>query len=115
GAGSGRDASWLKSLGFEVVAAEPAAEFRTQGSARNEIRWIDDRLPSLDRVHGLAIAFDLIILSAVWQHVDPTDRPRAFRKLVTLLRPGGVLALTLRAGPAPAERPMHPTSSGEIE
>lgn len=115
GAGSGRDASWLKSIGFEVVAVEPAAGFRDQGSARTDIRWIDDRLPSLDRVHGLAIAFDLIILSAVWQHVDPADRPRAFRKLVTLLRPGGVLALTLRAGPAPTERPMHPTSSGEIE
>ena len=116
GAGSGRDASWLRSLGFDVVAAEPAAGFRDLASARDDgVRWVDDRLPSLDRVHGFAIAFDLIILSAVWQHVDPVDRPRAFRKMVTLLRPGGVLALTLRAGPAPPDRPMHPTSSGEIE
>jgi SAM-dependent methyltransferase len=116
GAGSGRDAAWLKSLDLDVVAVEPATGFRTRASGKHEgIRWLDDRLPSLDRVHGLAIAFDLIILSAVWQHVHPADRPRAFRKLVTLLRPGGVLALTLRSGPAPADRPMHSTSSGEIQ
>ncbi len=117
GAGSGRDARWLASLGFDVVAVEPASGLRAHGTSRggHGVRWIDDRLPSLDRVHRFALSFDLITLSAVWQHVPPEDRPRAFRKLVTLLRPGGVLALTLRAGAAPADRPMHPTSSGEIE
>lgn len=117
GAGSGRDARWLRALGFEVVAAEPAAGLRSRGAARSGdgIRWIDDRLPSLDQVHRISLSFDLITLSAVWQHVAPGDRARAFRKLVTLLRPSGVLALTLRSGPAPLDRPMHPTSSSEIE
>lgn len=115
GAGSGRDARWLLSLGFEVVAVEPAAGFRDRAKSDGGVRWVDDRLPTLDRVHRLALAFDLIVMSAVWQHVAPEDRPRAFRKLVTLLRPGGVIALTLRSGPSPADRPMHPTSSGEIE
>lgn len=117
GAGSGRDARWLASLGFEVVAVEPAAGFRTQASATPElgIRWLDDRLPALDRVHRLALSFDLITLSAVWQHVSPDDRPRAFRKLATLLKPGGILAMTLRSGPAPSDRPMFPTSAIEVE
>ena len=117
GAGSGRDARWLTSLGFEVVAVEPATGFRDHGASTSSaaVRWVDDRLPALDRVHRLALSFDLIILSAVWQHIAPDDRPRAFRKMATLLRAGGVLALTLRSGPAPADRPMHPTSSGEIE
>ncbi|PJG48914.1 hypothetical protein CAF53_12220 [Sphingobium sp. LB126] len=117
GAGSGRDARWLRSLGFDVVAVEPAEGFRAHAATKQNdgIRWLDDRLPSLDRVHRLALSFDLISLSAVWQHIIPDDRARAFRKLVTLLRPGGVLAMTLRSGPAPADRPMHPTSSGEIE
>lgn len=111
GAGSGRDARWLRSLGFEVVAVEPAAGFRNRqaSSADAEIRWVDDRLPTLDHVHRLALSFDLIVLSAVWQHVATEDRPRAFRKLVTLLRAGGVIAMTLGSGPAPADRPMHPT------
>ncbi len=99
-----------------MVAVEPARGLRTYGSSSDDgVRWLDDRLPSLDRVHGLALAFDLVILSAVWQHVAPEDRSRAFRKLVTLLRAGGILAMTLRSGPAPSDRPMHPTSSGEIE
>lgn len=117
GAGSGRDARWLCSLGFDVVAVEPAAGLRNRSSScpNSGIRWVDDRLPSLDHVHRLALSFDLILLSAVWQHVAIDDRPRAFRKLVTLLRAGGVLAMNLRSGPAPADRPMHPTSSGEIE
>lgn len=117
GAGSGRDARWLASLGFEVVAVEPAAGFRTHASATPEpfIRWLDDRLPALDRVHRLALSFDLITLSAVWQHVSLDDRPRAFRKLATLLKPGGILAMTLRSGPAPFDRPMFPTSASEVE
>lgn len=100
-----------------MVAAEPAAELRLRGASLEDdgLRWIDDRLPALDQVHRLSLSFDLITLSAVWQHVAPGDRARTFRKLVTLLRPGGVLALTLRSGPAPPDRPMHATSSGEIE
>lgn len=117
GAGSGRDAAWLQSLGYEVVAAEPSAALCAEGARRRgaEIRWIDDRLPGLDRVHRLGLAFDLILLSAVWQHILPGDRPRAFRKLSTLLRPGGLLGISLRSGPAPADRPMFPTSVGEVE
>ncbi|MFB9771201.1 methyltransferase domain-containing protein [Sphingomonas yabuuchiae] len=117
GAGSGRDARWLRSLGMSVVAVEPAAGFRRHASANpdDDIRWVDDRLPSLDRVHRLGLGFDLILLSAVWQHVAPADRQRSFRKLATLLKPGGVLAITLRSGPSPSDRPMHATSAAEVE
>lgn len=117
GAGSGGDARWLASQGFDVVAVEPTPTFRAIGRARSEgsIRWLDDRLPALDGVHRLSLSFDLVLLSAVWQHIAPQDRPRAFRKLATLLSAGGVLALTLRSGPAPADRPMFETSSEEVE
>jgi hypothetical protein len=37
------------------------------------------------------------------------------RKLLGLLKPGGVLALTLRHGPVAAERAMHPASVEEVE
>lgn len=118
GAGTGRDAAWLTSLGYEVVAAEPAAEMRRIAGEKHGsdgIRWVGDALPSLDHVHGLGLAYDLVLLSAVWQHVAPGDRPRAFRKLATLMKPGGVLVMTLRHGPAPAGMQMHSTSTAEIE
>lgn len=118
GAGSGRDSAWLAGIGFDVVAAEPSSGMRTAGQRLHgnaAIRWIDDRLPGLDAVHALGLSFDLILLSAVWQHVTPRDRARAFRKLATLLKPGGLMVLTLRFGPAPRDRPMHEVSAGEVE
>lgn len=118
GAGSGRDAAWLTSLGFDVVAAEPAAGMRDAGRrlhADAPIRWLNDRLPALDATHALGLSFDFILLSAVWQHIARGDRARAFRKLATLLKPGGLLVITLRHGPAPPDRPMHEVSAGEVE
>ena len=55
------------------------------------------------------------MLSAVWMHLAPADRPRALCKLVTLLKPGGLLVMTLRHGPAEPERGMHPVTLAELE
>ncbi|WP_051212233.1 class I SAM-dependent methyltransferase [Rubritepida flocculans] len=118
GAGSGRDAAWFAARGWEVVAAEPAGRLRGEAARRHPetaIRWVDDRLPGLGAVHGLGLSFDLLWLSGVWQHVPPEERPRAMRKLATLLRPGGRMMVTLRHGPAPEGRPMWPVSEHEIE
>lgn len=118
GAGTGRDAAWLTTLGYEVIAAEPAIGMRRIAAEKHgshKIRWVSDALPSLDHVHALGLAYDFVLLSAVWQHVMPADRLRAFRKLATLMKPGGVLVMTLRHGPAPSDMHMHPTSTSEIE
>ncbi len=118
GAGSGRDAAWLASLGYGVVAVEPASAMRAEAMRRHtepNIRWLDDRLPGLGKVHGLGLGYDLILVSAVWQHIAPADRARAFRKLTTLLKPGGLLLLSLRDGEPPPDRPMFAVSLGEVE
>jgi SAM-dependent methyltransferase len=118
GAGSGRDAAWFAARGWDVVAAEPAPAMRAEAARLHgaaSIRWIDDSLPALSATHRLGLAFDLIWLSGVWMHVPPADRPRAMRKLATLLKPGGRLVLTLRHGPSPEDRPMWPVSANEVE
>lgn len=118
GAGSGRDAAWLASLGFEVIAVEPSKCMRTEAQKRHnttKIQWLDDSLPDFQMTQRLGLSFDLILLSAVWMHLRPADRPRAFRKLIMLLKPGGLLALTLRKGPASPERVMFDVSEQEIE
>ncbi len=118
GAGTGRDAAWFAGLGHDVVAVEPAAALRLEATRLHpgpRIRWLDDRLPDLATTMRLGLSFDLILLSAVWMHLAPADRPRALRKLVTLLKPGGLLVMTLRHGPAEAERGMHPVSLAELE
>ena len=115
GAGSGRDAAWLAAQGYDVVAVEPSAAMRNAAQVRHAeagIRWLADSLPGLGRTLKTGLSFDLILLSAVWMHVAPTDRARAFRKLITLLKPGGVLAITLRQGPAEDARYSHGISGG---
>ncbi len=118
GAGSGRDAAWLASLGYDVLAAEPDRVMREEMRRWHpEIRFelIADRLPELAKTFRSGLSFDFILVNAVWMFVAPTVRERAFRKLVTLLKPRGVIALTLREGPLETDRGMHPVSVQEIE
>ncbi len=118
GAGSGRDAAWFAAHGHEVVAVEPAPRMREVARSfhpDSRIRWLDDQLPVLENVFRTGLTFDLIWLSAVWMHVAPTSRQRAFRKLVTLLRPGGRIMMSLRQGPPPDGREMYPTQVDEVE
>lgn len=118
GAGSGRDAAWFAAHGHDVVAVEPAHQLQQVAKSLHpdsRIRWLDDQLPTLAGVFRTGLTFDLIWLSAVWMHVPPTSRQRAFRKLVTLLRPGGRIMMSLRQGPPPADRVMYPTQVDEIE
>ena len=118
GAGSGRDAAWFAANGYKVVAVEPAAEMRNMGKAlhrSHDIRWLDDALPAQEKVMRSKLTFDLIWLSAVWMHVPPSARARAFRKLVSVMSPGGSMMLTLRLGPPPADRPMEPTTAADVE
>ncbi|MBO9501635.1 methyltransferase domain-containing protein [Brevundimonas sp. A19_0] len=118
GAGSGRDAAWLTRMGFDVVAVEPARGMRDAAGARHgkeKIRWLDDRLPALAATHRLGLAFDVVLLSGVFMHIPPDERPRAFRKIVTLLKPGGRLLISVRNGSGSADRPMWPVARGELE
>ena len=91
GAGTGRDAAFLAASGYDVLALEPAASMRAVGARLHNharLRWLPDTLPSLAAVSRSGLSADMILLSAVWQHVAPADRASAFRKLVTL-RYGG--------------------------
>ena len=64
------------------------------------IVWIDDFLPDLDKVHARGERFDLVMLTAVWMHLDPGQRERAMGRVAGLLRPGGLISFLPRHGPA---------------
>ena len=117
GAGSGRDASWLQSLGAKVYAVEPSDGMREQGKAYTEgldVQWLADSLPDLSEVYKLNIRFDLILLSGVWAHIPSGKRERAFRKISNLLASGGTLVFTLRHGPCSDERTFYEVSVEEL-
>ncbi|MEE4302163.1 MAG: class I SAM-dependent methyltransferase [Pseudomonadales bacterium] len=117
GAGSGRDAAWFAARGHEVFAVEPATRLREVAAAHHthpRIHWIDDRLPGLERITRAGTTFDVVWLSAVWMHIAPSDRPRAFRKLANRLRPGGRLFLSLRHGAFDDDRPAYSVDAAEV-
>lgn len=117
GAGSGRDAAWLAARGHHVTAAEPVAEMR-EGARRlhptARIRWCADALPDLPDLSQGRTKFDLILMTAVFMHLDAEERAAALPCIAGLLRPGGRLILSLRHGPVPEGRRMFEVDPAEV-
>jgi hypothetical protein len=70
-----------------VAAVEPSGAMCTEARGCILCRGSDGcRILCLASTRcRLGLSFDLILLSAVWMHVPPADRTRAFRELVMLL------------------------------
>ncbi|KAA2236714.1 class I SAM-dependent methyltransferase [Salinarimonas soli] len=118
GAGTGRDAAALALRGHAVTAVEPTQELREHGQSLHAaagIRWVDDGLPDLAEVEADRGGFDLILLTAVWMHLDEPERARGMRRVAELLAPGGLVVLSLRHGPVPAGRRMFDVSGDETQ
>lgn len=99
GAGSGRDALALHQKGLQVTAVEPAGELRRKGLAltgNNNVKWICDELPHLNEISGAS--FDLILVSALWMHLNDEQQLKSLERLYSLLSDNGVLVITLRHG-----------------
>jgi hypothetical protein len=79
----------------------------------SSIEWLDDSLPELALVRSLKKRFDLILLSAVWMHLDASERRAGMLTLASLLSDDGLLLISLRHGPAPAGRRMFDVSGDE--
>ena len=119
GAGSLRDAAWFAARGWTVLATAPAGAMRDQAMRAcpaGAIRWVADSLPELAAMHRLGLECDLIRLGEDWAKLPQADRPRAMRKLATLLKPGGRLIVTLRHRPAPHhDGAISPVNMNEVE
>jgi SAM-dependent methyltransferase len=116
GAGTGRDAAGFAGLGHRVVAVEPTEEMRRGAMALHPsplIEWLDDSLPDLATVLTRGEQFDVVMLTAVWMHLDQQQRRRAMPNVAALTREGGVMIMTLRHGPVPAGRRMFEVSAEE--
>lgn len=116
GAGTGADAAWFASQGHAVVAVEPTDELREPGKALHPsplIEWLKDSLPDLALVLARDQRFDVVVLSAVWMHLDEEERRIAMPKLSSLIAPGGVMVMSLRHGPVPPGRRMFDVSAEE--
>lgn len=116
GAGSGRDAAALARIGYGVTAVEPTAALRQEAQRIHvdvPIAWVDDHLPALAQLQASAQRFDLVLLTAVWMHLDRAERTPAMQAVTALLAPGGLVVISLRHGPVPLGRRMFEVSAQE--
>jgi SAM-dependent methyltransferase len=116
GSGTGRDAAALAAMGHRVVAIEPTAELLTRAMAQHTsplIEWRDDSLPELASFHAEDEGFDLVMLTAVWMHLDEAQRRIAMPRVAGLMRGSGTMILTLRHGPVPPGRRMFEVTADE--
>nr|WP_017065569.1 methyltransferase domain-containing protein [Vibrio crassostreae] len=97
GAGSGRDTRWFVEQGCSVVAVEPANELRQLGSLNSstQVQWLDDALPALSKARELCSHYDLILISAVWMHLNSAVRKESIAVLSELLSENGKLVFTV--------------------
>ena len=113
GAGSGRDAAFFAERGHPVTAVEPCGPFREAAQSNHPhpgITWVESSLPDLD---GVTARYELVLVAAVWMHLDPSERLAAMPAVAARLAPGGLLHISLRHGPIPLGRRMFPVTSKE--
>lgn len=99
GAGSGRDADALCKRGYIVAAVEPSVDMINEAKrfhSSSDIEWIQDHLPQLETLVRAHRTFDLLLLSAVWMHLDFGDRSRAMGTLPKLMNQGAITVITIR-------------------
>lgn len=114
GAGSGRDAAWLAAKGHRVVAVEPTTALRLRAQQLHPaIAFVDDSLPELAVVRRQGRRFALVMMTAVFMHLDADERRRAMSNLTELLVDNGRLTITLRHGPVAPGRRMFEVSAEE--
>lgn len=116
GSGTGRDAAWFAAQGHRVVAVEPTDAMRLPAMALHpspRIEWLDDSLPDLTLLRTRGERFDVVMLTAVWMHLDAHQRRQAMPNLASLVRTGGAVIMLIRHGPVPAGRRMFEISAEE--
>ncbi|MFK8075683.1 MAG: class I SAM-dependent methyltransferase [Granulosicoccus sp.] len=102
GAGSGRDAGYLAKQGHQVVAVEPTSELREPAKKLHpseNIEWVDDSLPELTQLLHMQKTFDLVIMNAVWMHLDQSQREIAMTNIAKLTHSGTKIITRLGMGP----------------
>lgn len=114
GAGSGRDALMLSNYGLRVTAVEPAESLMSKGKEHtgSQVHWLKDTLPKLKFLETKT--YDLILISAVWMHLNDKQQSESLMRLRTLLNKHGILIITLRHGTFTDGRTSHKVNSAQL-
>lgn len=101
GCGSGRDAAFMVSKGFDVTATDASAEMvREATRAHPELEdWLScESLPLPDGSPLLACSFDAVVSIATIMQIPDRDLFESASQVLQLLKPGGILFLSSSIG-----------------
>jgi len=95
GCGSGREVAWLAANGFETIGFDPSEGLLAQARMRYpELKFQKASLPDLP---GLADdAFANALCETVIMHLTRDQIPAAVRRLLAIVKPGGILYVSWR-------------------
>lgn len=95
GSGSGRDAAWIASQGFDVTGYDASRGLLAEAQRRYpELKFEYAALPALE---GIADAsFDNVLCETVIMHLPHEEIVPSVRRLLAILKTGGILYLSWR-------------------
>ena len=97
GCGSGRDAAWLCANGFSTVGYDASQGLLAEARRRYpHLEFHRAALPDLSQVADQS--YDNALCETVIMHLDRTAIGPAVQRLLTILKPGGILYLSWRVG-----------------
>ncbi|MGC1548151.1 MAG: class I SAM-dependent methyltransferase [Rhodanobacter sp.] len=106
GCGSGRDAAWLSTHGFEVIGYDASLGLLQEARTRYpELRFAQAVLPELEGMEQGS--FQNILCETVIMHLEPSQIGQATRRLIDVLKPGGTLFLSWRVTEGASQRDTH--------
>jgi SAM-dependent methyltransferase len=106
GCGSGREVAWLAAIGFGAIGYEPSQGLREAARARYPgLEFHDAGLPELAGVADGA--FDNVLCETVIMHLRRDLIVPSVVRLLSILKPGGMLYLSWRVTEGADQRDDH--------
>jgi SAM-dependent methyltransferase len=102
GCGSGREAAWLASEGYEARGYDPSSGLLREARARYP-RLVFESAALPDLLGLRDDSFDNVLCETVLMHLPTEQIPAAVTRLLAVLKPGGTLYLSWRIT-EPADR-----------
>ena len=106
GCGSGREVAWLNANGFPATGFDGSEGLLAEARAR--YRLLDFAHAELPDLSGIpANAYDNVLCETVIMHLDYARIAPSVRRMLDIVRPGGVLYLSWRVTAGHDQRDQH--------
>ena len=106
GCGSGREVAWLNANGFPAKGFDASKGLLAEARARYpHFEFAQAELPGLGGI--AAGTFDNVLCETVIMHLDRTLVPLSVRRMLEIVKPGGVFYLSWRVTEGEDQRDKH--------